>query len=63
MGQNKKQAQLMKESSQSSQGGPVGSNSKRLDDLETKLDKIMNFMAAMEDRVKKQEECHGARAI
>ena len=34
-----------------------------MDDLENKLDKVSNSMSAMEDCVKKQEECSGAHAI
>ena len=63
MGRKKKQVEQINENSQISQGGPVGSDSKRLDELENKLDKILNSMAAMEDRVQKQEERPGARAI
>ena len=63
MGRKKKQPEPVKESSQISQGGPVANDSKLIDDLENKLDKILNSMAAIEDCVKKQEASRGARAI
>ena len=62
MGQKKKQVEPVKEISQNSQGGPIANDSKRIDNLENKLDKILDSMAAIEDRVKKQEG-RGARAI
>ena len=63
MGWKKKQPEVVKDNSHISQGGPVANDSKRIDDLENKLDKILDSMAAIEDRVKKQEASRGARAI
>ena len=62
MGRKKKQVEPVKEISQNSQGGPIANDSKRIDNLENKLDKILDSMAAIEDRVKKQEG-RGARPI
>ena len=63
MGRKKKQLEPVKESSHISQGGPVVNDSKCIDNLESKLDKILHSMAAIEDRVKKQEASREVRAI
>ena len=45
MGRKKKQVEPVIENSQNSQGEPLVNDSKRLDNLENKLDKILNSMA------------------